>query len=69
VQVGRTKSEASNKEYVSLSIAAPQFGPKIYYGNFGNADGSDDKDLYAAIKNRFDQTKAPAQDLYGGNLL
>jgi uncharacterized protein (DUF736 family) len=54
---------------VSLSIAAPKFGQKIFYCNFGNADGSDDKDLYAVIWNPADQTKNPAQDLHGGNHL
>jgi uncharacterized protein (DUF736 family) len=43
------KGEASNKEYVSLSIAAPEFGPKKLYGNFGTAPDSDDKDLHAVI--------------------
>jgi uncharacterized protein (DUF736 family) len=43
------KGEASNKEYVSLSIAAPEFGPKKVYRNFGEAAGSDDKELYAVI--------------------
>ena len=36
---------------------------------FGKAAGSDDKDLYAVILIRFDQTKAPVQDLHGGNHL
>jgi uncharacterized protein (DUF736 family) len=43
------KGEDSNKEYVSLSIAAPEFGPKKLCANFGKAAGSDDKDLYAVI--------------------
>ena len=63
------KGEVSNKEYVSLSIAAPEFGPKIFCANFGVAIGYDDKDLYAVIWNRFDQTKAPVQDLHEGNYL
>jgi uncharacterized protein (DUF736 family) len=45
------KGETSNKEYVSLSIAAPEFGPKKLYANLGKAAGSDDKDLYAVIWN------------------
>jgi uncharacterized protein (DUF736 family) len=52
---------------VSLSIAAPEFGPKKLYANLGKAAGSDDKDLYAVIWNPADQTKTPAQDLHGGN--
>jgi uncharacterized protein (DUF736 family) len=42
------------KEYVSLSIAAPQFEPKKLYANLGKAAGSDDKDLYAVIWNPAD---------------
>ncbi len=63
------KGESSNKEYVSLSIAAPEFGPKKLNTNLGKAAGSNDKDLFAAIWNCFDQTKAPAQDLRGSNHL
>jgi uncharacterized protein (DUF736 family) len=43
--------ETSGKEYVSLSIAAPKFGPKKLYANPGQAAGADDKDLYAVIWN------------------
>jgi uncharacterized protein (DUF736 family) len=52
IEIGESrtrKDEASNKEYVRLSTAATEFGSKIYYGNFGKAAGSDDKDLYAVI--------------------
>ena len=45
------KGETSGKEYVSLSIAAPEFGPKKLYANLGRAAGSDEKDLYAVIWN------------------
>ena len=45
------KGETSNKEYVSLSIAAPEFGPKKLYANLGKAAGSDDENLYAVIWN------------------
>jgi uncharacterized protein (DUF736 family) len=48
------KGETSNKEYVSLSIAATEFGPKKLYANLGKAAGSDDKDLYAVIWNPAD---------------
>ena len=48
------KGDTSNKEYVSLSIAAPEFGPKKLYANLGKAAGSDDKDLYAVIWNAAD---------------
>jgi uncharacterized protein (DUF736 family) len=43
--------ETSGKEYVSLSIAAPEFGPKKLYANLGKAAGSDDENLYAVIWN------------------
>jgi uncharacterized protein (DUF736 family) len=45
------KGETSGKEYVSLSIAAPEFGPKKLYANLGHAAGSDDENLYAVIWN------------------
>lgn len=46
------KGETSGKEYVSLSIAAPEFGPKKLYANLGKAAGSDDdENLYAVIWN------------------
>ena len=52
IGVGWTrKGETSNKEYVSLSIAAPEFGPKKLYANIGKAAGSDDRYLYAVIWN------------------
>jgi len=54
---------------VGLSIAAPEFGPEKLYGYFGMTADSDDKDLYAAVWDRFDQTKAPAPVLHGGNQL
>jgi uncharacterized protein (DUF736 family) len=41
----------SGKEYVSLSIAAPEFGPKKLYANLGKAAGADDENLYAVIWN------------------
>ena len=63
------EGEAANKGYANLSIAAPEFGPKIYYAIFDKAAGSDDTDLYAVFWNPADQTIAPAQDLHGGNHL
>jgi uncharacterized protein (DUF736 family) len=44
---------------VSLSIAAPEFGPKKLYANLGKAVGSDTKKLNAVIWNTVDETKAP----------
>ena len=45
------KSETSNQNYVSLSIAAPEFEPKKFYANLGKAAGSDDENLHAVIWN------------------
>ncbi len=44
-------SESSGKEYVSLSIAAPEFGPKKLYANLGKAAGQDDDNVFALIWN------------------
>jgi uncharacterized protein (DUF736 family) len=52
IGAGWTKrGETSGKEYVSLSIAAPEFGPKKLYANLGRAAGAEDQDLYAVIWN------------------
>ena len=48
------KGETSGKEYVSLSLAAPEFGPKKLYANLGKAAGQDDEQLYAVIWNPAD---------------
>ncbi|MCP4316603.1 MAG: DUF736 domain-containing protein [Hyphomicrobiales bacterium] len=45
------ESEASGKEYVSLSIAAPEFGPRKLYANLGKAAGQDDDNVFALIWN------------------
>lgn len=36
-------SEASGRDYVSLSLAAPEFGPRRIYANLGRSTGSDDE--------------------------
>jgi uncharacterized protein (DUF736 family) len=43
--------ETSGKKYVSLPIAAPEFGPKKLCVNLGRAAGSDEEYLYAVIWN------------------
>ena len=48
------KGDTSGKEYVSLSLAAPEFGPKKLYANLGKAAGQDDEHLYAVIWNPID---------------
>ena len=47
--------ETSGKEYVSLSLAAPEFGPRKLYANLGRAAGHpDDADTFAVIWNPAD---------------
>jgi len=46
--------EISGKEYVSLSLAAPEFGPRKLYANLGRAAGQDDDDAFAVIWNPAD---------------
>ena len=48
------KGDTSGKEYVSLSLAAPEFGPKKLYANLGKAAGQDDDNVYAVIWNPAD---------------
>jgi uncharacterized protein (DUF736 family) len=43
------KGQTSGKEYVSLSIAAPELGARTLYANLGRAAGHTDPDLYALI--------------------
>lgn len=35
-------SETSGRDYVSLSLSAPEFGPRRLYANLGRAAGEDD---------------------------
>lgn len=46
--------EVSGNPYVSLSLAAPEFGPRRLYANLGRAAGQDDDDTYAVIWNPVD---------------
>jgi uncharacterized protein (DUF736 family) len=48
------KGETSGKDYISLSIAAPEFGPCKLYANLGRAAGQDDEDVFAIIWNALD---------------
>lgn len=48
------RSESSGNDYVSLSLAAPEFGPRRLYANLGRAAGQDDADTYAIIWNPAD---------------
>lgn len=46
--------EVSGKDYVSLSLASPEFGPRKLYANLGRAAGQDDPDVFAVIWNPAD---------------
>jgi uncharacterized protein (DUF736 family) len=50
----RRTGESSGKEYVSLSLSDPGFGPKKLYANLGRAAGQDDDDVFAVIWNPAD---------------
>ena len=41
----------SGSDYVSLTLAAPEFGSKKLYANLGQAAGQDDPDMFAIIWN------------------
>ena len=43
--------QISGKEYVALSIAAPEFGSKTLYANLGRAAGQTDPNTFALIWN------------------
>jgi uncharacterized protein (DUF736 family) len=47
------RSEASGRDYVSLSLAAPEFGPRRIYANLGRAAGGGE-DTFAVIWNPAD---------------
>ena len=54
VEVGAAwvrSSESSGKDYISLSIAAPEFGPKKLYANLGKGAGQDDENVFAILWN------------------
>jgi uncharacterized protein (DUF736 family) len=46
--------ETSGKEYVSLSLAAPEFGPRKLYANLGRPAGQEDGETFAVIWNPAD---------------
>lgn len=46
-------SKVSGREYISLSLAAPEFGPRWLYANLGRA-GGDGEDQFAIIWNPAD---------------
>ena len=48
------KSKTSGNNYVSLSISAPEFGPKTLYANLGRAVGEKDPTVFNLIWNSQD---------------
>ncbi|TRO91260.1 DUF736 family protein [Glycocaulis profundi] len=48
------RGEQSGRDYVSLGLAAPEFGSKRIFVNLGRAAGQDDDDCYALIWNPAD---------------
>lgn len=48
------RGESSGRDYVSLSLAAPEFGPRRLYANLGRAAAQDDDDAFAIIWNPAD---------------
>ena len=46
--------QVSGEQYVSLSLAAPEFGPRRLYANLGRAAGPEGEDGYALIWNPAD---------------
>lgn len=47
------RGESSGRDYVSLSLAAPEFGPRRLYANLGRAAGQDENS-FAIIWNPAD---------------
>ena len=47
------RGETSGRDYVSLSLAAPEFGPRRLYANLGRAIG-EDENSFAIIWNPAD---------------
>lgn len=47
------RSQSSGQDYVSLSLAAPEFGPRRLYANLGRAAG-EAEDRFAVIWNPAD---------------
>jgi uncharacterized protein (DUF736 family) len=43
------RGKSSGKEYVGLSLAAPEFGPRKLYANLGRAACQDDGGAFAVI--------------------
>jgi uncharacterized protein (DUF736 family) len=48
------RSESSGNDYVSLSLAAPEFGPRRLYANLGRAAGDDRDNRFVILWNPAD---------------
>jgi uncharacterized protein (DUF736 family) len=48
------RSESSGRDYVSLSLAAPEFGPRRLYANLAHAAGEDREDRFVILWNPAD---------------
>jgi uncharacterized protein (DUF736 family) len=48
------RSEASGNEYVSLSLAAPEFGPRRLYANLARSAGDERNDRFVILWNPAD---------------
>lgn len=46
--------DISGKAYVSITLAAPEFGPRRIYANLGRAAGQDNENSYAILWNPAD---------------
>ena len=48
------RSESSGNDYVSLSLAAPEFGPRRLYANLARAAGDEREDRFVILWNPAD---------------
>ena len=54
---------------MSLSLAAPEFGPRKLYANLGRAAGQDDDSVFALIWNPATDDERPPRELRAGAVL
>ena len=45
------RAKSSGNDYISLSLAQPEFGPRRLYANLGRAAGTNDENTFALIWN------------------